>query len=125
MTRFPLLAAAALACVAIPAAGKAPVASATITLTSYRYAPAPIYLAGGVPVRLILVNRAGKRHDFTAEKFFRASRILAGRVSDGEVVLEPGETKVIDLIPARGTYKVHCGMFGHKMLGMSTMIIVA
>ena len=125
MTRFLILSAAALACCAIPAAAKAPVAKATVILSSHRYSPAPIYLAGGVPVRLILVNHAGKRHDFTAEKFFRASRILSGRVRDGEVSLAPGQSKVIDLVPARGTYKVHCREFGHKLLGMSTMIIVA
>ena len=102
----------------------APVASATITLTSHRFTPSPIHLAGGVPVRLVLVNRAGKTHDFTAEKFFRASRILAGRARGGEIRLGAGQSTVIDLVPVRGTYKVHCGEFGHKMLGMSTMIIV-
>jgi len=109
---------------AASAPAAAPVATATITLTSYRFNPGPIYLAGGVPVRLILVNRAGKTHDFTAREFFRSARILGGRVSGGEVDLDSGQSKVIDLIPARGTYKVHCGKFGHKMLGMSTMIIV-
>ena len=107
-----------------PSSAAAPVATATITLTSYRFNPGPIYLAGGVPVRLILVNRAGKAHDFTAKEFFRRSRILAGRVPGGEVDLDAGQSKVIDLVPARGTYKLHCGKFGHKMLGMSTMIIV-
>ena len=120
-----LPAAAALFALATPATSAAPAATATITLTSYRFSPGPIYLAGGVPVRLILVNRAGKTHDFTAEKFFRASRILAGRVHDGEVELSGGQSMAIDLIPARGTYKVHCSEFGHKMLGMSTMIIVS
>ena len=70
MTRLllaPLLALALLA----PAPAAAPVASATITLTSYRFSPGPIYIAGGVPVRLILTNRAGKKHDFTAREFFR------------------------------------------------------
>lgn len=117
---FPAMAFAAVA----PTAAAAPVASATITLTSYRYTPAPIYLAGGVPVRLILVNRAGKSHDFTAPAFFGASRILRGRVNGGKVELRAGQSQVIDLIPARGTYKVLCGKFGHRMLGMSTMIIV-
>ena len=117
----PLLALASLT----PAVAAAPVATATVTLTSYRFTPGPIYLAGGVPVRLILVNRAGKSHDFTAEKFFRSARILTGRAPNGKVSLEGGESKVIDLIPARGTYKVHCGQFGHTMLGMSSMIIVS
>lgn len=103
----------------------APVARATITLESHRFAPAPIYLAGGVPVRMVFINRAGKSHDFTAREFFRSSRILTGRVRNGEVDVAPGRTTVVDLIPARGTYKVHCSKFGHRMLGMSTMIIVS
>ena len=107
-----------------PAPAAAPTATATITLSSYRFSPGPIYLAGGVPVRLVFVNSAGKNHDFTAREFFRASRILAGRANGGEVSIDAGKTKVIDLIPARGSYKVHCGKFGHSMLGMSTMIIV-
>ena len=107
-----------------PAPAAAPAATATITLTSYRFSPGPIYLAGGVPVRLVFVNSAGKNHDFTAKEFFRASRILAGRASDGEVEVDAGQTKIVDLIPTRGTYKVHCGKFGHSMLGMSTTIIV-
>lgn len=119
-----MLAAAALL-TALPAAAQAaPKAHATVTLTSYRFTPSPIYLAGGVPVRLILVNRAGKSHDFTAEQFFRNARILRGRAPGGEVRLSAGRSAVIDLVPRRGTYKVHCGEFGHRMLGMSTMIVV-
>jgi uncharacterized cupredoxin-like copper-binding protein len=127
MTRLMLVAtAAAFGLAAAPlGAVAAPATSATITLTNFRFTPAPIYLAGGVPVRLVLVNRAGGGHDFTAERFFRSSRILSGRVEDGEVELDSGESAVIDLIPTRGTYKVHCSHFGHKMLGMSTMIIVS
>ena len=123
MTRLPFVMALALAWIA-PSSAAAPVASATITLSSYRYNPGPIYLPGGVPVRLILVNRAGKTHDFTAERFFRSAQILRGQVRGGEVSLRAGQSQVIDLIPARGTYKVHCREFGHRMLGMSTMIIV-
>jgi uncharacterized cupredoxin-like copper-binding protein len=124
MTRTILLAASALL-FAAPAVSSPPPTSATITLTSYRFTPSPIYLAGGVPVRLTLVNRAGKGHDFTAREFFRASRILSGKVRDGEVELDGGESAVIDLVPARGTYKVHCSHFGHQMLGMSTTIVVS
>ena len=123
MNRLLLAPALAIALIA-PAPAAPPVASATITLSSYRFSPGPIYLAGGVPVRLVLVNSAGKNHDFTAKEFFRSSRILAGSASGGEISLDAGQTKTIDLIPARGTYKVHCGKFGHSMLGMSTTIIV-
>lgn len=119
------LAAALILLLPLPAAAiAAPKARATVILTSHRFTPSPIYLAGGVPVRLILVNRAGKTHDFTARQFFGASRILRGRARGGEVRLGAGRSAVIDLVPARGTYKVHCGQFGHRMLGMSTMIVV-
>lgn len=121
---FRMLAAAALL-VSLPVAAEAaPKTQATVTLTSHRFTPSPIYLASGVPVRLILVNRAGKSHDFTAQQFFRNARILRGRAPGGEVRLAAGRSAVIDLVPRRGTYKVHCGEFGHRMLGMSTMIVV-
>jgi hypothetical protein len=35
-----------------------------------------------------------------------------------------GRSAIVDLVPVRGTYKVRCTQFGHRMLGMSTMIIV-
>jgi uncharacterized cupredoxin-like copper-binding protein len=106
------------------AAQTAPSARATIYLASHRYSPAPIYLAGGVPVRIMLSNRAGQDHEFVAPEFFRKARLLKGRVVQGEVRVRSGKTLFLDLVPARGTYKVHCGRFGHKMLGMSTMIVV-
>jgi len=123
MSRFVAAALISFALLAGPAAA-APAARATIILSSHRYTPSPIYLAGGVPVRLVLTNRAGKTHDFTAPEFFRASRLLRGHAPGGEVRLRAGQSAVIDLVPVRGTYKVHCREFGHKMLGMSTMIIV-
>ncbi len=105
-------------------ADAAPKTSATVTLTSHRFTPSPIYLASGVSVRLVLINRAGKQHEFASQEFFRNARILRGRAPGGEVRLGQGRSAVIDLIPRRGTYKVHCGEFGHRMLGMSTMIVV-
>ena len=120
----PFLCLAALAALAPVAAQSAPQAKATIILTSYRYSPTPIYLAGGVPVRIMITNRAGQAHEFVAPEFFRKARLLKGRVVQGKVRVASGGTQFIDLVPARGTYKVNCGRFGHKMLGMSTMIIV-
>jgi len=81
-------------------------------------------LNAGKAVTLSFVNRAGKSHDFTAEKFFRASRIISGRVGEGEVDLAPGQTASVTLVPAAGRYKAHCGHPFHKMLGMHTDIIV-
>ena len=96
----------------------------TIALYSYGFNPTPIVLNAGKAVTLSFVNRAGKSHDFTAEKFFRASKIISGRVGEGEVDLAPGQTASVTLVPAAGRYKVHCGHPFHKMLGMHTDIIV-
>ena len=118
---IPIVAALAL----LPGAAAAePVATTTITLTSHRFAPAPIHLAGGVPVRLIFRNPAGKAHDFSARDFFANARILAGRAPRGNVDVPAGGTVIVDLVPRAGTYKVRCTKFGHAMLGMTTTIIV-
>jgi len=116
--------AAVLLPLSIPAPAQAP-ATVTVTLTSHRIAPNPIYLRADRKVRLVFLNRAGKTHDFTAPRFFRESRIVAGRAPRGEIALEGGRGAVVDLIPRRGTYKVHCGQFGHKQLGMKGMIVVS
>lgn len=95
-----------------------------INVVSYHYAPAPIVLRAGQPVTLQFVNRAGKGHDFTAERFFRSARILSGPVADGEVELRPGQIANVTLIPAPGRYNAHCSHPFHKMLGMHTTILV-
>ena len=95
-----------------------------INMYSYGYAPNPIVLAAGRPVTLTFVNRAGKGHDFTAEKFFRSSRIMAGRVLEGEVDLAAGQSRSVTLVPAAGRYKARCRRPFHKMLGMGADIVV-
>jgi plastocyanin len=95
-----------------------------IALYSYGYQPNPIVLRAGRPVTLTFVNRAGKGHDFTAPKFFRSSRILAGNVGSGEVGMGPGQSRSVTLIPAAGRYGVHCGHPFHKVLGMRGDIVV-
>ena len=115
------------AALAIPASIAAAPArpSVTITLASHYYYPNPIYLAGGVPVRLIFQNRAGKTHDFTAPQFFRSARIIAGHAPNGKVTLAKSGSAVVVLVPTRGTYKVHCGQPFHTMLGMTARIVVS
>ena len=122
--RFVLLAAISMAAAA-PAGSKPSTPRVTVTLASHYYQPNPIYLAGGVPVRIIFQNRSGKTHDFKAPEFFRAARILAGSAPGGEIELQKGRGTVIDLIPARGTYKVHCSQPFHTMLGMTGRVIVS
>ena len=124
MTPLCMAAAAALVLVlAAPAQAQVP-PTYTIALDSFAFAPRPIMLAAGRPVRLLFVNRSGTGHDFTARRFFRNARILRGAVPEGEVDLRGHTSASVELIPARGRYKVHCGHFGHKLMGMSTEIIV-
>ena len=96
-----------------------------VTLYSYGYAPAAIRLRAGQPVTLNFVNRSGNAHDFTAPAFFARSRILSGRVPRGEIELRGGASTSVTLVPARGTYPVHCGHFLHKQLGMRGTIVVS
>ena len=95
-----------------------------IILGSHYYQPNPIYLAGGVPTRLIFENKAGKTHDFKAPDFFRRARMIAGSAPGGVVTLQKGRGTVIELIPARGRYRVHCSQPFHTMLGMTGTIVV-
>lgn len=97
----------------------------SITLDSHFYHPNPIYLAGGVPTRLIFINRSGKTHDFKAPVFFANARFLPGSAPRSEVRLAKGAGMVVDLIPARGRYRVHCSQPFHALLGMTGTIIVS
>ena len=124
MTALRIAATAAFVLALAAPAGAQVVPIINIELSSYSYAPRPIQLAAGKPVRLLFINRSTSGHDFTARKFFRSARILKGAVPEGEIELAGGATAAIELIPARGRYKVHCGHFGHKLMGMSTVIYV-
>lgn len=95
-----------------------------VLMYSYGYRPNPLLLEAGKAVTLQFVNRAGKGHDFTAERFFASARIVSGSVDDDEIDLDGGESRSVTLIPTRGTYKVHCGRFLHKQLGMHGVIFV-
>jgi plastocyanin len=118
----------ALAAAATSASSQAPrpaKPNVTIVLGSHYFQPDPIYLAGGVPVRLIFQNKSGKTHDFKAQKFFASARMLSGAAPRGEVELKKGRGTVIELVPARGRYRVHCSQPFHAMLGMTGTIIVS
>ena len=108
------------------AAASQPVAAPvqSIALYSYGYNPDPIVLTAGKAVTLHFVNRSGGGHDFTAKKFFGSSRILSGKVTNGEVDLRGGQSASVTLVPAKGRYKVHCGHPFHSIMGMKGDIIV-
>ena len=124
MRRFllPLLALAAPG-----AAAGAPAETVSVALSSFHFEPSAIHLKAGAPVTLHLVNAGNAGHDFTAPAFFAAARIApddAGLVRDGSVELHGGQTRDIHLTPARGRYKLKCGHFLHKTMGMSGTILV-
>ena len=118
------LASAALPLILAGSAASAQPATQVVTVWSFGFAPHPIHLAAGRPVTLVFVNRSGSSHDFTANTFFRTSRILRGDAAEGEVELGPRETRSVTLIPRAGTYKAHCSHFFHKQMGMADQIIV-
>ena len=97
----------------------------TITLYSFGYAPTAIRLRADEPVTLNFTNRSVSAHDFTAAAFFARARILSGRVAGGEIELRGGQSTSVTLVPARGTYPVHCGHFLHKQFGMRGTIVVS
>jgi plastocyanin len=119
-----LLAAAAIGFAATASAQPVAAPAYTIALYSYGYQPGTIVLSAGRAVTLNFVNRAGKGHDFTAPKFFAASRILSGNAGGDEIDVGPGQSRSITLIPTAGRYAVHCGHPFHKMLGMRGDIVV-
>ena len=128
MLRLRLAATAALSLIGSAATTQTPTPTATpvrtIQLYSYGYNPDPLILDAGKRVTLTFVNRAGKSHDFTAPKFFGSSKIVTGNVGNGEVELRGGQSASVTLIAVAGRYKVHCGKPFHKVLGMSSDIIV-
>jgi len=110
---------------AAPAAAQNPTNVVPVQLYSYGFTPAPINLQAGVPVTLVFTDVAGKGHEFKAPAFFHNSRIVSGNVeAEGAVDLKPHESMSVTLVPARGTYEVHCGHFFHDQLGMHTLIYV-
>ncbi len=116
------------AIVAVPASvatAGPPEPTVNVTLASYYFNPNPIYLAGGVPVRLVFTNRAGQTHEFDAPEFFRSARIVSGSAPEGEVELKKGQSAVVELVPTRGTYKVHCARPFHTLFGMTARIVVS
>lgn len=125
MTALRIAATAAFVLALAAPAGADAVPIVTIELASFKYAPRPIALAAGQRVRMVFVNRSSSGHDFTAPRFFRSARILGGAAPKGEIDLAGHGTSAVELVPARGRYKVHCSHFGHALMGMKTEIIVS
>jgi plastocyanin len=96
-----------------------------IELSSFAFSPSTVRLQAGQPVTLLFANRSRSRHDFTSRSFFASSRIVSGSVPGGKVDLKGGTATQVTLVPAAGTYKVHCGRTFHSLLGMRGRIVVS
>ena len=109
---------------AAPAPAARPTNVVPIQLYSYGYAPSPIVLRAGVPVTLIFQNVSGSGHTFKAPAFFAASKMVSGMTMQGEVHVMAHKSMSVTVVPARGTYPVHCSHFMHDQLGIHSVIYV-
>jgi plastocyanin len=127
-----LLAFAALLLFAAPAAAQREpewrtAAEADILLHPFRYEPAVIRLAAGVPVKLHFVNNGRANLSFSARDFFAAARVRrrdARWLQGGGFRLAPGERRTIALVPAPGHYRARSTYLLHRLRGMNAEIIV-
>ena len=130
--RHPLAALAILLAAQAPAgmlaAQPASPETVSVTLSSFKFAPAELRLRHGRTYRLALINASGGGHDFSAPEFFAASSIAAadrGLVVDGKVKLAGKQTVEIVLTPGKaGAYALRCTHFLHSSMGMTGRIIV-
>jgi hypothetical protein len=98
-----------------------------VLLVPFDVEPDPIRLEAGRPVRLHFVNQGQATLSFSARDFFARARIRPGderSLSDGRLRLAPGERRVIALVPAPGRYRARSANIIHRLLGMTTTIIV-
>ncbi|HLY80333.1 MAG TPA: cupredoxin domain-containing protein [Caulobacteraceae bacterium] len=99
-----------------------------IQLSEYKFAPAQLTLEHGQAYVLHLTNTGGKAHDLSAKAFFQTVALApgsAGKVKDGDVDLDDGESADVALTPQKpGTYEMHCTHPFHSMLGMKGQIVV-
>lgn len=91
-----------------------------VTTIDNRFVPTRLTLHRDVAYRLHLENHGKELHEFTAPAFFAAATVRDPRLlANGgqEVVLRPGATADIDLIPRRtGHYALTCA--DHDWEGM-------
>ena len=99
-----------------------------VHLSSFRFTPRTLVFDHGRSYTLLLVNRTGAGHDFTAPEFFARSRVATASqrlVEGGEVEVPPRHVREIRLVaPPAGTYSLKCSHSLHKFFGMSGTIIV-
>jgi len=98
-----------------------------VRLSNFHIEPGTMRFKAGEPVRLRLVNISPTDHSFSADGFFRSAQIRNRDkkvVGDGSVAVRAGDVREVVLVPAAGRYRARCGSLFHRILGMSSEIIV-
>jgi uncharacterized cupredoxin-like copper-binding protein len=98
-----------------------------VRLSNYDIEPGTMRLKAGEPVRLRLVNISQSDHSFSAGQLFEAAQLRSRDrrlVSGGSVNVPAGDVREVVLVPAAGRYRARCGNLLHRILGMSSEIIV-
>lgn len=91
------------------------------------FEPEEIRLTAGIPTRLVFVNNSRTALSLSAEGFFEAASIRAGDdrlVDHGAMVLQPGETRAVTVVPAPGRYRMRSRNWLRRLVGMSALIVV-
>src|SRR5437660_892553 len=93
-----------------------------VELSNFKFTPATLSFARGVPYRLHLTNSSSGGHDFAAKELFAASTIDpedAARIKGGEVALKAGQSADVRLVANQaGSYPIRCTHFMHSTFGM-------
>ena len=98
-----------------------------VLLTTYDIQPGEVRLKAGEPVRLRFVNNTNQGLSFSAEGFFRDSKLRrrdSAIVKGGRIEVPPLSTRTVVLVPKAGRYKATGANLLHRLLGMSGRIIV-
>ena len=98
-----------------------------IKLTNFAFQPDDLQLRAGQPYAISFTNE-GFPHDWTAPEFFANAQIAPAdmaKVNGGMVDVAPGNTVVVHLVPARGSYQIICAKPGHADRGMTGSISVS
>ena len=98
----------------------------SVVTTESKFTPNKLTLRRGIPYRLRVQNRGKEMHEFNAADFFKSTKINNPNVLNAdktELVLHPGETKDLYLIPKQaGHFKLVCP--DHDWAGMTGEITV-
>jgi uncharacterized cupredoxin-like copper-binding protein len=121
------LAVAALVLAGLPATGSVAADLVQVRLIDDKFDPSEIVLEHGKPYRLHIENVGHEMHEFSARAFFGAAQVANAATAltneASEVVLQPGQSRDIDLVaPAAGTYELTCP--DHDWDGMVGNIVV-